>query len=59
MKKIYSKDWLQLHPYAQSTTVDAYYTNIANRVYDILVATELVNSFEDEEAKQTALRMTA
>ena len=59
MKKIYSKDWLQLHPYAQSTTVDAYYTNIANRVYDILVATELVNSFEDEEAKQTALRLTA
>ena len=33
--KIFSKDWLSLHPYVQSTPVDAYYTNIANRIYDI------------------------
>ena len=59
MKKIFSKDWLQLHPYAQSTTIDGYYTNIANRIYDILVATELINSFEENEAKQTALRLAA
>ena len=55
--KIFSKDWLSLHPYMQSTSVDAYYTNIANRIYDILVATELTNSFQGEEAKQIAIRM--
>lgn len=55
--KIFSKDWLSLHPYMQSTSVDAYYTNIANRIYDILVATELTNSFQGDEAKQIAIRM--
>ena len=57
--KIFSKDWLALHPYVESTSVDSYYTNIANRIYDILVATELINSFEPEEAKQIAVRLAA
>ena len=57
--KIFSKDWLSLHPYVQSTPVDAYYTNIANRIYDILAATELTNSFKGDEAKQIAIRMAA
>ena len=57
--KIYSKDWLTLHPYVESSAVDAYYTQIANKIYDILVATELVNSFEGNEAQQTALRLAA
>ena len=57
--KIFSKDWLALHPYVQSTPVDSYYTNIANRIYDILVATELINSFEGDEAKQISIRMAA
>ena len=47
--KIFPKDWLQLHPYKQSTPVDSYYTGIANRIYDIMEKTELVNSFEGEE----------
>ena len=34
--KIFPKDWLQLHPYKQSTPVDSYYTGIANRIYDIM-----------------------
>lgn len=42
--KIFPKDWLQLHPYKQSTPVDSYYTGIANRIYDIMEKTELVNS---------------
>ena len=50
--KIFPKDWLQLHPYKQSTPVDSYYTGIANRIYDIMEKTELVNSFEGEETKQ-------
>ena len=46
--KIFPKDWLQLHPYKQSTPVDSYYTGIANRIYDIMEKTELVNSFEGD-----------
>ena len=54
--KIFPKDWLQLHPYKQSTPVDSYYTGIANRIYDIMEKTELVNSFEGEETKQICIR---
>lgn len=57
--KIFPKDWLQLHPYKQSTPVDSYYTGIANRIYDILIQTELANSFEGEEAKQISIRLAA
>lgn len=57
--KIFPKDWLQLHPYKQSTPVDSYYTGIANRIYDIMEKTELVNSFEGEETKQLCIRMAA
>lgn len=57
--KIFPKDWLQLHPYTQSTPVDSYYTRIANRIYDILEATELVNSFEDDEPVQISIRLAA
>ena len=55
--KIFPKDWLQLHPYKQSTPVDSYYTGIANRIYDIMEKTELVNSFEGEETKQICIRI--
>lgn len=57
--KIFPKDWLTLHPYKQSTPVDSYYTGIANRIYDILTQTELINSFEDEEPKQICIRLAA
>lgn len=57
--KIFPKDWLQLHPYKQSTPVDSYYTSIANRIYDFLIQTELVNSFEGDEAKQISIRLAA
>ena len=51
--KIFPKDWLQLHPYKQSTPVDSYYTGIANRIYDIMEKTELVNSFEGEKQSRS------
>lgn len=57
--KIYPKDWLMLHPYKQSSPVDSYYTAIANQVYEIMVKTELINSFEEEETIQVCLRMAA
>ena len=57
--KIFPKDWLQLHPYKQSNPVDSYYTGIANRIYNIMEQTELINSFEGDEAKQIAIRIAA
>lgn len=57
--KIYPKEWLELHPYRQSDPVDSYYTNIANRIYDILEATNLANSFEKDDVTRVCLRMAA
>lgn len=57
--KIFPRDWLALHPYKQSTPVDSYYTGIANRIYNIMKETRLIDSFEGDEAKQTALRIAA
>lgn len=57
--KIFPKDWLQLHPYTKSTPVDSYYTGVANRIYDLFVQTELINSFEGTETQQISMRMAA
>ena len=57
--KIYPKEWLHLHPYKQSDPTDLYYTNIANRIYDILEETHLANSFEKGEVMQISIRMAA
>lgn len=57
--KIYPKDWMQLHPYRQSDPTDLYYTNIANRIYDILVENNFANSFEGDEVLQISIRMAA
>ena len=57
--KIYPKEWLHLHPYKQSVPTDLYYTNIANRIYDILEETHLANSFEKGEVMQISIRMAA
>lgn len=57
--KIFPKDWLQLHPYKQSTPIDSYYAGLANRIYDIFIQTKLINSFEEDETKQISMRMAA
>ena len=57
--KIYPKEWLELHPYRQSDPVDSYYTNIANRIYEILETTGLIHSFEKEDVNRISLRMAA
>ena len=33
MKKIYPKEWLELHPYKQTNSVDQYYVGIANEIH--------------------------
>lgn len=35
-QKIYSKDWMALHPYQGSARTDLYYTTVANKIYAIL-----------------------
>lgn len=57
--KIYPKEWLQLHPYKQSTPTDLYYTNIANRIYGMLEETHLAYSFKKDDVKQISIRMAA
>ena len=57
--KIFPKDWMQIHPYKQSTPIDSYYTSLANRIYGMMVETELINSFEPEDTKQICIRMAA
>ncbi len=57
--KIFPKDWLRLHPYMQSTPIDSYYTDIANRIYGFMERTSLINSFESEEVIQICIRMAA
>ena len=36
MRKLYPKGWLEYHPYTRTDEVDYYYTDIANRIYQIL-----------------------
>ena len=57
--KIFQKDWLKLHPYIHSTPVDFYYVKLANRIYDIMEKTELINSFNTDETKQICIRIAA
>ena len=57
--KIFPKEWLELHPYKQSTPTDSYYTNIANQIYEIMEMTELVNSFDEYETRQICIRLAA
>lgn len=57
--KIYPKDWMQLHPYKQSSPTDLYYTGIANRIYDFMEQTRLAYSFEKDEVRQISMRLAA
>ena len=57
--QIYPKDWLQLHPYRQSDPTDLYYTQIANRIYNMLEETNLAYSFEKKYVKQISIRIAA
>lgn len=46
--KIYPKEWLELHPYLQTTSADLYYTGIANRIYKVL----LNNNFDELQSDE-------
>lgn len=60
-KKIFPIDWMQWHPYKQVTSVDIYYTEIANRIYKILNQIYFAKDpfGEEENMKKAACCMAA
>lgn len=54
--RIFINEWLEWHPYQQTTAVDKYYTNLANRIYKILTKSPIAN---DLKVKEEDLRMLA
>jgi len=61
MKKvIFPKDWIQLQPYEVADMTDQYYTNIANQIYEIIMATGYDKHFDTkDEVKHLALCIAA
>ena len=50
MKKIYPKEWLELHPYQIVDEVDRYYTDVANQIYQVLNTPLADGMFEEKDA---------
>lgn len=60
MKKIYSKEWLELHPYAKVDSVDHYYISIANKIYSELSHSLIADGLmDDENRRYTSLCLAA
>ncbi len=57
MKKvIFTQEWMAMHPYKKPDTVDQYYTELANEIYQALDKACFTHSFKNvEDAKQLAL----
>lgn len=63
MKKnrIFVNEWMEWHPYERATTVDQYYTNLANRIYGILTKNYIADDtkVEEEDLRLLACCLTA
>ncbi|WP_277231801.1 DUF3843 family protein [Phocaeicola salanitronis] len=59
MKKIYPKEWLELHPYQIVDEVDRYYTDVANQIYQVLNTPLADGMFEEEDARYFSLCLAA
>lgn len=60
MKKIYPKEWLKLHPYNRTDSVDQYYTGIANEICTTISLSSLYDAFRcDEDIRHTSLCLAA
>lgn len=57
MKKvIFTKDWMEMHPYEKPDNVDQYYTDLANEIYHALDEACFTHQFKNvEDAKHLAL----
>ena len=59
-RKLFTKDWLSLHPYKTSDDVDLFYTKLANKIYQEQEDTCFNELFDDDEdAKHLALCIAA
>lgn len=59
-KKIYPQEWLELHPYKQSSPVDTYYANIANDVYGSLLFLGITETLiDDQDARDISCCLAA
>ena len=60
MKKIYPKEWLELHPYKKTDSVDQYYVGIANAICEVLRSSVISEAFEtDDNICNTSLCLAA
>lgn len=60
MKKIYPKEWLELHPYKRTDSVDRYYVDIANEIYDVLSFSAVTDGLgSDESIRYASLCLAA
>lgn len=60
MKKIYPKEWLELHPYKKTDSVDQYYVGIANEIYEVLRLSVISEAFDtDENIRYASLCLAA
>lgn len=59
-KKLFTKDWLNLHPYKTADGVDQYYPQLANKIYLEQEETYFNELFDDDEdAKHLTLCISA
>lgn len=60
LNKIFPVEWIKFHPYQQADEVDVYYTQIANKIYQLLKQEKLEEVFEtDENMRQVSCYLTA
>lgn len=56
MKKIYLKDWMKLHPYTKTDSIDQYYVRVANEI--LLILDRHLDSVDRDWREYTALILT-
>ena len=57
---IFTKDWLELHPYKTADAVDQYYVSLANAIYFQLAELDFADLFDKkQDAKHLALCLAA
>lgn len=58
-RNIYTKDWLNYHPYKTSDATDSYFANLAENIYNIITASVISDAFVDSATtRDVAIRLT-
>lgn len=60
ISKIYPQEWMEVHPYKQTTSDDLYYTDMANEVYQVCKQTGFTDiGMSDDQVRSISVRMVA